>query len=147
MKQTVSRAYPINAEYLNLSNDATALIVSLLDEYGLKECRQDLLWLGEKLGKISKRRRFSYRYLHSVLNGSLQAGRPLIEALQRMTVVADGKHPYEAMASEQVIMSTSDIDGCHIEGDRHTCEKDNCLFEFVRTNRNRRYCYVCSPRR
>lgn len=131
---------------IDISN-APEAIKNLLAEFGRKECRADLIWLGRTLGKVSKHRRFSYRYLHSVLNESYYAGAPLRKALSNLLLIADGVTPFEAMSTEQTILSPDDLDGCIIQGDRHLCEREGCIIEFVRTNRNRKYCFVCSPRK
>lgn len=147
VRANTSKRYPIIMDSIVDTTYAPEAIKALLAEYGRKECRADLIWLGGILGKISKRRRFSYRYLHSVLNESYKAGAPLRKALSTFLLVADGVSPFEATATEQTILTPDDLDGCIIQGDRHLCEKERCVIEFVRTNRNRKYCFVCSPRK
>jgi len=129
------------------ANDAAAAIRLLLEQYRRSEHRQDLLWLGKKLGKIREGDAFSYKYLHSVLHGYYQAGGGLLYALTLALLEQDGTTPFQAQAKKVTLLSTDDLDGCIISGERHMCEKPGCSIEFVRTSKSRKYCYSCSPPR
>ncbi len=144
----MSRPYPEITEHTVRQSDTKTAIHWLLAELGKTAVRRDLTWLGAELAKcVDRQRPFSYSYLHSILRDTLEPGAPLRTALFRMMVVVDGTPRFQVKAKTQRIYAINNLDGCIAHGERHTCEKQDCVIEFVRTHKNRKYCFACSPPR
>ena len=127
------------------SDNAQGRLYVLLDELEKKPNRKDLTWLGKQLGDITRRQPFSYKYLHSVLKGSLEAGWPLRHAIEMAFLRADGVSPLRAEARERVVMSEKEIDGLFVMGNVKTCASETCMVQFVTDHPSRKYCPFCRP--
>ena len=115
----------LNASIHDLSNGAAELH-ELLTETGLSRSNRDLDWIGRHLAFAAERPRpYTHRYLLSVLNGTLDAGEPLKEAIR------------QTLAEE----INGSVQGIHPK----VCAIDDCFNRFISNHPRRRKCYTCSP--
>jgi hypothetical protein len=141
----MSRPDPEQATLPFKSNDARSRLLLLLGELGKETNRKDLTWLGKQLGKLTNRRPFSYKYLHSVLHGSLEAGWPLNHAIEMAFLRQDGVSSLQATATEQQVYANEDISGMYVMGEIKTCAEADCFVQFVDNHPKRKYCPFCRP--
>jgi hypothetical protein len=141
----MSRTDPENILLPFSSQDPQSRIKILLKDLEKAENRKDLTWLGDQLGKLINRRPFSYKYIHSVLRGSLEAGWPLRHAIEMAFLRQDGVSPLKAMSKEMTVVSDQEIEGLFVMGSVKTCAAKNCMVQFVDNHPARKYCPFCSP--
>jgi hypothetical protein len=101
----------------------------LLTETGLSRSNRHLDKIGRYLAfAIGRSRPFTHRYLLSVLNGTLEPGAPLVQAIR------------------QVLAETIDgsVQGIHLLKPR-ICAEEDCINRFISNHPRRRKCYTCSP--
>lgn len=118
---------------------------SLLSELGTSAHKRDLVRLGAQLGAIAGRAPYSYKYVHSVLNGSLEAGQKFHRAVLYYLATFDGM-PIGRMGLEQVVVfGRPEYRSAQVEGDVRYCANPDCGIKFVTDLHNRKYCKICHP--
>jgi len=145
MADSISRRYPEQSGLPFSSTNPKERLKLLLDELGKKQNRKDLTWLGIQMGRMTNHPPFSYKYLHSVLKGTLDAGWPLKHAIEMSFLRQDGVHLLKIEAKEQTIYSEQEIDGLIVLGTVKTCANPDCYIQFVSDNNRRKYCPFCRP--
>lgn len=75
---------------------------------------------------------WSWRYLRNVLNGKLDASKPLLDAIMRLGALIDGTPEVVAKSTAVSVMAIGKVaPGALILGDSRRCANPGCRMEFV----------------
>lgn len=126
------------------TGEALSFLIKILGYSGKKP---ELTRVGKTLALISGRELpYSYKYVHSVLNGSLEAGQIFHRAVGAWIYTLSG-HPAGLVGLETIeAYGRSEWSGSQLGGVVRHCANPECNQKFL-TDNNRKWCRVCHPPR
>lgn len=120
---------------------------SLLSAVGSTAHKRDLAKIGKALAAISGRRRpWGYKYVHSVLNDNLDAGRDFSAAVESWMATFDGRLAHGLAGYKKIeVFGRSDQAGAQVDGRVEFCGNPECGIKFLTDHPTRRFCKICHP--
>lgn len=120
---------------------------SLLSAVGSTAHKRDLSKIGKSLAAISGRSMpWGYKYVHSVLNGNIDAGRDFSAAVEswlgtihsRQAIGLAGYYSIEVWGRAKHSMA-------QVDGRIEFCANPECGIKFLTDHPTRRFCKICHP--
>lgn len=120
---------------------------SLLSSLGSTAHKRDLAKIGVALAAISGRSRpWGYKYVHSVLNENLAAGKDFSAAVDSWLATFDGRLAHGLAGFKKIeVYGRSDQAGAQVDGRVEFCGNPECGIKFLTDHPTRRFCKICHP--
>ena len=120
---------------------------TLLSALGSTAHKRDLSKIGKALSAISGRRTpYSYKYVHSVLKGNLEAGKDFSAAVDSWLATFDGRLAHGLAGFKKIeVYGRPDQAGAQVDGRVEFCGNPECGIKFLTDHPTRRFCKICHP--
>lgn len=123
------------------------LLRGIIGAVGATYHKDDLARVGRTLAAIAGRPQpYSYKYVHSVINGNLEAGKKFALAVRNWADTVGGRKAIGLAGFSIVkVYGRPSQAGAQVDGRIGLCANPECGVKFLTDHPTRRFCKICHP--